>query len=53
MTSYTQLSPYPLRRSAPAADRLRLAVAAHLARFTSTSREHTESDLRRYLTWVR
>jgi site-specific recombinase XerD len=26
-------------------------VAAHLARFTSTSREHTESDLRRYLTW--
>ena len=28
---------------------LRLAVAAYLARFTGSSREHTASDLRRYL----
>jgi integrase/recombinase XerD len=26
-------------------------VAAYLARFTGTSREHTGSDLRRYLAW--
>jgi integrase/recombinase XerD len=32
-------------------DRLRLAVAAYLARFKGSSREHTESDLRCYLTW--
>ena len=33
------------------ADQLRLAVAAYLARFKGSSREHTESDLRCYLTW--
>ena len=32
-------------------DRLRLAVAAYLARFKGSSRVHTESDLRCYLTW--
>jgi len=32
-------------------DQLRLAVAAYLARFTGSSREHTESDLRCYLAW--
>jgi hypothetical protein len=32
-------------------DRLRLAVAAYLAASRGSSREHTESDLRRYLTW--
>ena len=32
-------------------DRLRLAVAAYLARFTGSSREHTKSDLRCYLSW--
>jgi site-specific recombinase XerD len=32
-------------------DRLRLAVAAYLARFKGSSREHTESDLRCYLSW--
>ena len=32
-------------------DRLRLAVAAYLGRFTGSSREHTESDLRCYLAW--
>ena len=51
MTSYGQLSPYPLGCSGLAADRLRLAVAAYLARFTGISREPTASDLRCYLTW--
>jgi hypothetical protein len=32
-------------------DPLRLAVAAYLARFTGSSRKHTESDLRCFLTW--
>ena len=32
-------------------DQLRLAVGACLARFKDSSREHTESDLRCYLTW--
>jgi integrase/recombinase XerD len=35
----------------PHAERLRLAVAAYLARFKGTSREHTNSDLRCYLAW--
>jgi len=35
----------------PIADQLRLAVAAYLARFKGSSREHTESDLRCYLIW--
>jgi integrase/recombinase XerD len=33
------------------ADRLRLAVAAYLARFKGTSRDHADSDLRCHLTW--
>jgi site-specific recombinase XerD len=32
-------------------DQLWLAVAAYLARFTGPSRQHTESDLRCYLSW--
>ena len=36
---------------APPADRVRLAVLAYLARFTGSSREHTQSDLRCYLQW--
>jgi len=32
------------------ADRARLAAAAYLGRFKGSSREHTESDLRCYLT---
>ena len=32
-------------------DQLGLAVAAYLARFKGSSREHTESDLRCFLTW--
>ena len=35
----------------PRGDPLRLAVAAYLARFKGSSREHTESDLRCFLTW--
>ena len=46
----------PLHLSSPAADALppdhvRLAASAYLARFTGSSREHTESDLRCYLRW--
>jgi len=32
-------------------DGLRVAIAAHLARFTGQSRVHTESDLRAYISW--
>ena len=32
-------------------DHVRLAASAYLARFTGSSREHTESDLRCYLRW--
>jgi hypothetical protein len=32
-------------------DQVRLASSAYLARFTGSSREHTESDLRCYLRW--
>ena len=32
-------------------DQLRVAVAAYLARFKGSSRDHTESDLRCYLAW--
>jgi len=35
----------------PFTGQLRLAAAAYLARFTGSSREHTESDLRCYLAW--
>ena len=46
----------PLHLSSPAADplpadRVRLAAVAYLGRFTGSSREHTESDLRCYLRW--
>jgi integrase/recombinase XerD len=36
---------------APPTDPARLAASAYLARFTGSSREHTESDLRCYLRW--
>jgi site-specific recombinase XerD len=51
MTSFTQLTPAPSDLPEPFTDRLRLAVAAYLARFKGSSREHTESDLRCYLAW--
>ena len=51
MTNFTELAPVPSDRPAPFIDQLRLAVAAYLARYKGSSREHTESDLRCYLTW--
>jgi hypothetical protein len=44
-------APVSSDQAGPLADQLRLAVAAYLARFKGSSREHTESDLRCYLTW--
>jgi integrase/recombinase XerD len=46
MTNFIELTPVPSDRPMPVADPLRLAVAAYLARFKGSSREHTESDLR-------
>ena len=51
MTTFTQLTSASFHPPEPFADQLRLAVAAYLARFKGTSREHTESDLRCYLAW--
>jgi hypothetical protein len=51
MTNFTELIPVPSDRLVPVADPLRLAMAAYLARFKGSSRQHTESDLRCYLTW--
>jgi site-specific recombinase XerD len=47
MTHFSELLPV---QSGPD-DQLRLAAAVYLARYTGTSRDHTESDLRCYLTW--
>ena len=51
MMNLTDLASVPSRPLAPFTDRLRLAVAAYLARFAGSSWEHTESDLRCYLSW--
>ena len=51
MMHYNELVPAQAGALVPHADRLRLAVAAYLARFTGTSRDHTDSDLRCYLAW--
>ena len=51
MTTFTQLTPASSDPPEPFTDQLRLAVAAYLARFKGSSREHTESDLRCYLAW--
>ena len=51
MTTFTQLTSTSLQSPKPFTDQLWLAVAAYLARFKGSSREHTESDLRCYLTW--
>jgi len=51
MTTFTQLAPASCGPPEPFTDRLGLAVAAYLARFKGPSREHTESDLRCYLSW--
>src|ERR1700727_3300048 len=51
MMRFTDLASVPGNSPEPFDDRLRLAVAAYLARFKGSSREHTESDLRCYLSW--
>jgi integrase/recombinase XerD len=51
MTTFTPLAPAPPDPPEPFTDRLRLAVTSYLARFKGSSREHTESDLRCYLSW--
>jgi len=51
MMAFTELAFVPSDSLAPFTDQLRLAVAGYLARFKGSSREHTESDLRCYLTW--
>ena len=53
MRSFTDLASVPGNSPEPFDGRLRLAVAAYLARFKGSSREHTESDLRCYLHLVR
>src|SRR2546430_12260185 len=51
MMNFTELPSVRSDRLVPVTDQLRLAVAAYLARFKGSSREHTESDLRCYLAW--
>jgi integrase/recombinase XerD len=51
MTTFTELASVPSDHPAPFSGQLRLAVAAYLARFKGSSREHTESDLRCLLAW--
>jgi site-specific recombinase XerC len=51
MMNFTELTSISADSPAPFTDQLRLAVAAYLARFKGSSREHTESDLRCFLAW--
>jgi integrase/recombinase XerD len=51
MTNFNELPELLPGRVMPRTDPLRLAVAAYIARFTGSSRAHTESDLRCYLSW--
>jgi hypothetical protein len=51
MMTFSDLASVPSDPPAPFTDQLRLTVAAYLARFKGSSREHTESDLRCYLSW--
>jgi site-specific recombinase XerD len=51
MKTFFELTSAPSHLPVPFTDQLRLAVAAYLARFKGSSREHTESDLRCYLAW--
>ena len=51
MMTFTELAPAASDPPEPFIDRLRLAAAAYLARFKGSSRKHTESDLRCYLSW--
>jgi integrase/recombinase XerD len=51
MMSFTDLASAPTDPPEPFTDRLRLAVAAYLARFKGSSRKCSASDLRSYLAW--
>jgi len=51
MMDYNALISSQAEDLVPHTDRLRLAVAAYLARFKGASRDHSASDLRCYLTW--
>jgi site-specific recombinase XerD len=51
MKTFTELASVPSDPLVPLTDQLRLAVAAYLARFKGSSREHTDSDLRCFLAW--
>jgi integrase/recombinase XerD len=51
MMNFAGLVSAPCNHLEPFTDQLRLAVAAYLARFKGSSRYHTESDLRCYLSW--
>jgi site-specific recombinase XerD len=51
MTNLNELPALSCGILVPLADRLRLAVAAYLARFKGSSRDHTESDLGCCLSW--
>jgi integrase/recombinase XerD len=51
MTNFAELASAPCDPAVPLTDQLRLAVAAYLARFQGSSRYHTDSDLRCYLSW--
>jgi integrase/recombinase XerD len=51
MMDFPDLASLPSDRPETFTDQLRLTVAAYLARFKGSSREHTTSDLRCYLAW--
>src|SRR5215470_6553451 len=51
MERFADVLPVRLVDSGAAADPLRLAVAAYLARYTGSSRDHAHSDLRCFLVW--
>jgi hypothetical protein len=46
MKNFTELASPASDHPVPFTDQLRLAVAAYLARYKGSSRDHTESDLR-------
>jgi hypothetical protein len=52
MMNFAELASVPADPPAPFTDQLRLAVAAYLARFKGSSREHTESDLDRHPNYI-
>jgi integrase/recombinase XerD len=51
MERFADVLPVQLVDSGAAADPLRLSVAAYLARYTGSSRDHAHSDLRCFLVW--